>query len=251
MRAFFGQHNRFFKMALFRKIFSGNNWKHAAAEVALIVIGITIALWADGWVGEKRDSQRENARLTALYADTEKTLGEISVAHLEASGAALSLRKILGLRSPYEPYGETSNLLRHGLLFGLAFHPEMSVYDDLKYSGELALLTNPNLRQALSSMEAGLELLRLTQADLTTVQQLNVDSYMVDHMDLVSFFRELTGLGQADNGLNTDLNFVADRDFRNRVVLKLDLVTQLEIVSGEAESRVLEVKHLLEMELED
>jgi len=237
-------------MTLFQRIFSGSNWKHAAIEVALIVVGITIALWADTWVGERRDSLRETARLTALYADTEKTLAAISEIYEETSDAATALRRILSLRPPYESERHTLNLLRHGLLFGLAFHPEMSVYDDLKNSGELALLTNPDLRQALSSMEAGLEQLQLTQADLTTVQQLNIDSYMVNQMDLISFYGEMTGLKHLNDGPPANFEFIGDRVFRNRALLKLDLVTQLETIIGEAESRVLAVKLGIEAELE-
>ncbi len=237
-------------MALIRRIFSGTNWNHAAAELALIVIGVTIALWADAWVGDRQDSHRENARLKALYTDTEDTLAAISTARLEVSDAAVALREILSLQPPFEPYDETLKLLRHGLLFGLAFHPEMSVYDDLKNSGELALLTDPALRKALSSMEAGLERLRLTQADLTTVQQLNIDSYMVDQMELISFYGELTGLKQADSEAKTDLGFVGEKEFRNRVLLKLDLITQLESVLEEAESRVHEVKRRIAIETE-
>ena len=185
-----------------------------------------------------------------MYSDTEETLAAISTAYADASDVAAALRKILGLRSPYEPSDDSAELLRHGLLYGLPIRPEMSVYDDLKNSGELALLNNPDLRQALSRMETGLETLQLTQADLTTVQQLNIDSYMVDRMDLSNFYGELSGLPPANIGSRIDLEFVADRQFRNRVLLKLDLVTQLEIVLGETESRVREVKRLLTFELE-
>ena len=236
-------------MALIRRFFSGTNWKHAAAEVALIFFGVTIALWADAWVGEQRDLQRENARLTALSADTEETLAALSAAHSQTSSAATALRKILVLQPPYEPYEEIFGLLRHSLLFGLAFHPEMSVYDDLKSSGELALLTNSRLRQALSNMDSGLEQLRLAQADLITVQQLNVDSYMVDHMDLISFYGEMTGIEQTGDLPMSDFEFLDDREFLNRIVLKLDLVTQLEAVLAEAEARVRDVKDLLESQL--
>lgn len=237
-------------MGLIQRIFSGSSWKHAAAEVALIVVGITIALWADALIGERRDAQRENARLTALYADAESSLAAISKLHQETSDAAVALRKILRLQPPYESDEQILDVLRHGLLFGLAFHPEMSVYDDLKNSGELALLTNPSLRQSLSSMEAGLEQLRLTQADLTTVQQLNIDSYMVDHMDLNFFYGELTGLKQVNDGSMVSYEFISDREFRNRVLLKLDIVVQLEMVIKEAKSRVQKVKHSIEAELD-
>ncbi len=238
-------------MALIQRFLSGTNWRHAAAEVALIFFGVTIALWADAWVGEQRDLQRENARLTALSGDTEETLAALTAAHSETSAAATALREILVLQPPYESNEEISGLLRHGLLFGLAFHPEMSVYDDLKSSGELALLTNPRLRQALSNMDSGLEQLRLAQSDLTTVQQLNVDSYMVDHMDLISFYGELTGMDQTGDAPRSDFGFLGDREFLNRVVLKLDLVTQLEAVLAETESRVQDVKNLIESQLDE
>ena len=237
-------------MALFRRLFSDTDWKHATAEVALIVVGVTLALWADAWVENRRDAAREAARLTALDADTKETLAAVSSAHRDVAAAATSLRQILVLRPPYKPRMESSNLLRHGLLFGLALHPEMSVYDDLKNSGELALLKNSDLRQALSSMEAGLEQVRMMQSDLTTVQQLNVDSFMVDHMDLMSFYGNLTGLDQAD-GQITDFSFLADQKFRNRILLKLDLVTQLEMVLAETEARVLEVNNRIELELRE
>ena len=154
------------------------------------------------------------------------------------------------MQAPDDFNPQTVSLLRHGLLFGLAFHPEMSVYDDLKNSGELALLTSPALREALSSMEAGLEQLQYFQADLTTVQQLNIDSYMIDHMDLMSFYGEMLGMQLSDDELRADLGFIADTEFRNRVLLKLDLVTQLEMVIATAESRVIAVKQNIEAELE-
>ncbi len=132
----------------------------------------------------------------------------------------------------------------------MAFHPEMSVYDDLKNSGELALLKSSEIRQSLSRMEAGLEQLKLTQADLTTVQQLNVDSYMVDHIDLFSFYGELTGLDAIETQADTDFGFIVDRNFRNRVLLKLDLVTQLELVLADTESRVQDAKQRIQSELD-
>ncbi len=236
-------------MASFQRIFSGSGWKHAVAEIALIVVGITIALWADAWVGDRRDAQRENARLTALHADTDKTLAAISEIHEDTSDAAIALRKILEMQPPRGPDERVLDLLRHGLLFGSAFYPEMSVYDDLKSSGELALLTNPGLRRSLSSMKAGLEQLRLAQADLTVVQQLNIDSYMVDHMDLTDFYGDMTGLKLPDGGSIASYEFIDDREFRNRVLLKLDLVVQLETVIEETQSRVLAVKRSIESEL--
>ena len=64
-------------------------------------------------------------------------------------------------------------MLHYGLLYGSTFYPELNVYDDLKSSGELALLTNPELLRSLATMDSRLELMRIAQADLTAVQQLH------------------------------------------------------------------------------
>lgn len=63
------------------------------------------------------------------------------------------------------------------------FEPQMNVYEDLKSSGQLALLKDPEVRQALAAVDAQLRRIQLAQADLSTVQQLNLDSYAIRRMD--------------------------------------------------------------------
>ncbi|MEL7372957.1 MAG: hypothetical protein AAGJ36_00710, partial [Pseudomonadota bacterium] len=36
------------------------------AELAIIVLGVLIALWADGWVADRQDRKKEAARIAAL-----------------------------------------------------------------------------------------------------------------------------------------------------------------------------------------
>lgn len=232
------------------RVFAGGNWKRAAGELALIVIGVTIALWADTLVDERNDRSREQTRLAALLEDAVDTLAALESARDNASGAAKALRQIVDLEPPFEPDGPVIELLRHGLLYGSDFHAEMPVYSDLKSSGELALLTNSELRQALSRMDSGLERLQLAQADLTTVQQLNIDSYMVDHIELRAFYGRSTGLQPPAGGVHVDLGFIADDEFQNRILLKLDLVTQLEMALTEAQTRLRAVQQLVETELD-
>ena len=200
------------------------NWRKAlgrlAAEFSVVVLGVTIALWADGWVAERSDRTIEAARLTALQDNVNVSLTGLSEARAYADGAADALRKLASLEYRERPEGNLKELLRYGLLYGSTFYPELNVYDDLKSSGELALLTNPELRRSLATMDSRLELMRIAQADLVAVQQLNVDAYMIDQLDLSSFY----------GPLKIDLAFTSDRKFRNIVLLKLDLVTQIELV---------------------
>ena len=218
-------------------------------EVALIVIGVTVALWADSWVAERGDRSRELARLAALHDDTSKTLAALTAERGEALAAAEALRKILVYEPPYRSSPELLALLRHGLLYGPQFHPELSVYQDLKSSGELALLTNAELRQALSGMAASLERLRLAQADVIMVQQLNVDSYMMEHIDLRTLLAATAGLEPPGGGNEASYDYISDIAFQNRLLFKLDLVSLLADDMADVEKVLRDVLNYLEFEL--
>ena len=40
----------------------------AAAELAIVVLGVSVALWADNWAAERSDRHKEAARLVAWPA---------------------------------------------------------------------------------------------------------------------------------------------------------------------------------------
>ena len=209
------------------------NWRRIlgrlAAEFSVVVLGVTIALWADGWVAERSDRAIEAARLSALQDNVNVSLARLREARDNAEGAAAALRKLALLEHRDRPEGDVKELLRYGLLYGPTFYPELNVYDDLKNSGELALLTNPELRRSLATMDSRLEFMRFAQVDLAAVQQLNVDSYMINQLDLSSFYGSVTGLDNVTEASKTDLGFTSDMKFRNIVLHKLDLVTQVEV----------------------
>ncbi len=145
-------------------------------------------------------------------------------ARVEAQAAREALTDIAYLRDAGE-VGRRSDLVLSGLLFGPIFTPEMNVYDDLKSSGDLALLRNVDLRQALARMDAIFEQLDLLQADLSTVQQLNFDPYVVRELALgpsLGPFMGLDDLPVDSAPAPSDL-----RTLRNLALFKLDLVTQL------------------------
>ncbi len=229
------------------------NWRgllaRLAAEFVVVVLGVTIALWADGWVAERSDRAAEIARLIALDDNVNVSLTELREARDNATGAADALRELVSLQHRDLHDDKVKELLRYGFLYGATFYPGLNVYDDLKSSGELALLTNPELRRLLATMDSRLELMRFAQADLTTVQQLNVDSYMINQLDLGSFYGRLTGLDHIVEASEMDFGFTSDMQFRNIVLLKLDLVTQVEAAFQNAENVLMAVQQTIASQL--
>ena len=198
------------------------------AEFAIVVLGVTIALWADGWVAERSDRAKERARLEALQVNVTSTLADLADELDNLAGAMDALRKI---SSPDEfelADSEWLFILRYGLLYGSSFEPQMNVYDDLKSSGELALLTSAELRRALARMEAQLQVVEASQADLAVVQELNIDIYLVDHVDLHPIYEDTLDLPAKPAAPPLDFAFMNDIAFRNRALLKLDILAWTE-----------------------
>jgi len=221
-----------------------------AAEFAIVVLGVTIALWADGWVADRADRAHELARLEALQINISSTLDALSADLRGTKGAIDALRKIAAPGRIEMSRENWQGTLRYGLLFGSEFVPEMNVYDDLKSSGELALLTNANLRQYLAKMDAEFREIELAQADLGSVQQSNIDTYLVDNLDLRAIYDQTLGLADDADHFEFDRDVVSSLPLRNRALLKLDILMWLEETLQASQMTLEEVAMIIRHELD-
>jgi hypothetical protein len=214
----------------------------AGAELAVIILGVTIALWADGWVATRNDRAVETARLLALSENVSQTLNTLR-AELEQSDSAVVVLRRLATAKPDQWTGPRVNdALLRGFFYISAFRPELSVYDDLKNAGELSLLRDAALRRSLSALASQLEQLRLQQDDMVTVQQLNLDSYLIRRIDL----RPILGRYLQVDGLSSlelsDLTFLNEPEFHNLVLFKLDLAEQMNAAFKRVERALITVE---------
>jgi hypothetical protein len=213
-----------------------NLWTRLVAEFGVVLLGVTIALWADGWAAERRERAVETARLEALQDNIAETLTALRSAREEAGGAGDALRALVTRPRSDWDLEDLEEAVLYGATYGPTFTSEMDVYEDLKSSGELALLTDSDVRRALSAVESRLETVAASQADLSTVQQLNLDTYLMNRTDLRPLFREWLDLEDALGHVAPDFDFVTDREFINRALFKLDLVRYLDSELEDAEN---------------
>ena len=169
------------------------------------------------------------------------TLDEIRGERELAKGAAAAVSRLLSTAPGSGGREELLEDIRYVLTYNPVLALELNVYDDLKHSGELALLSSSSLRRELATMDSRLERVRSAQDDLLTVQQLHVDSYMIEHLDLDEL-RLLDPEAALTNTATVDMGFIAEREFRNRIHLKLDLITQFLEALDHAESTLLAVE---------
>ncbi len=196
------------------------------AELGIIILGVLIALWADGWVSDRQDRSKEAARVLALRDNVVATQARLAEALENATwvkGELIAIARWADLDDFQEKKLET---LLAGYLFGPRFTPEMNVYDDLENSGELALLSSDSLRQALARMSAALFAIGISQQDLLTVQQLNFDRFAVDNLALSRVSSRMVEL--EDLPLDPQPELPELRIIRNLALFKLDLMNNIE-----------------------
>ena len=185
----------------------------------------------------------------ALLDNVDVSLADLRSTSDDATEVADILRKLTALREYDLPAAEMQSLLLPGLLYGPSYSPELNVYDDLKNSGELALLTNPDLRRALARMESRLRLIELAQSDFAAVQELSIDSYIIDHIDMRLVYGFSLGTDYVVGDVDKILEYTSEIQFQNRILLKLDLVTSIETDYSNMESALLDVQGIIKSQL--
>ena len=219
------------------------------AEFVVIVLGVWIALWAEGWAADRRERAMETARLRALSENVSQSLEALRSERENAAGAADALRELIVLSEVASDPEGVRRAFMYGLLAVPAFTPELNVYEDLKSSGELALLTNQRLRQALSAMEASVVDVGSAQRDMETVQQLNFDRFLLARVDLRPILGPNLQLPDSDPALQSNFDFILTTEFKNLALFKLDLLVQIDGAMDVAGERLTLVGELIEEQL--
>lgn len=199
-------------------------------EFVVVLVGVFGALWADERVASRAERRLEAARLEALDNSIEATLEDLVAyaGHLQRDRALLrtSLMRDDAVALPDD---SLSLAVAVGLLGGTSqFEPQMDTYEDLRSSGELALLA-PDVRRSLSAVDQRLRRLEKARLDLTTVQQLHYDPFAVANVDMASLLSEFLDLEMAEDPRTEAENreILASRRFRNLLVFRLDLLENI------------------------
>jgi hypothetical protein len=143
------------------------NWKQAAAEVFLIVIGVSIALAADSWLAERDKAERTERLLNSLEAEWAADLKYMD-ANLEEVGQAMpAIRRMIGAHdnSPQDlTAAEAASLLEQAWDWHL-FLPSDGALNTLLVDGVQNIEDAP-LRLAIGSWRSTLDSLANEKAAL-------------------------------------------------------------------------------------
>lgn len=125
-------------------------WSHVAVELALLITGILIALAIDGWIDGRRDVQLERAYLERLDRELQQNLVILDeFAAFETRQIADGVLAYRALRGAPGPERETVAEALSRLTTRRTLRLLRATYQDLLGTGNLGLVRNPALREAI------------------------------------------------------------------------------------------------------
>ncbi len=134
--------------------------KYALGEIVLVVIGIVIALQIDSWNDDRLDRIQERAYLASMITDLREDVREIDAA-VDGNIVLLSgIDDLLTLLSePQQDPGLQRNLFIHSVVYTYwyleAAFSELTM-SQLKYSGDLQLIRDPQIVEGMLRYEQAL-----------------------------------------------------------------------------------------------
>lgn len=123
----------------------------ALAELALIFVGITLALAFESWNDDRVARGQERELLLALSADLGETLTDLRRDILDTESTLAFRTEILAWQSGEELAGIQLQQAFAGTIAGSGLFPKISAYESIKTIG-LDLISDPSLRLAITSL---------------------------------------------------------------------------------------------------
>ena len=130
---------------------TGKYLKYAFGEIILVVIGILIAISINNWNELRKDALLEQTYYCSLLKDIEQDVIHINQKIAFNQSRIDSGNKLFELlkRDSFTP-NEVQNLVRGSIDKSVStFKPNKDTFEDLKSSGRLGLLKDPNLKKHL------------------------------------------------------------------------------------------------------
>lgn len=138
-------------MRRFFKIGKPINWRYAIGEVALIFIGITLALSFSNWNQNRQERQTETKLLRELHANLDETAKSFEGNLNTDRAAIISQSVVIKVIAEELPWNDTLQPHFNRFFYIQDFNPITTTYESLKNWG-IQRLSTDSLRQQISNL---------------------------------------------------------------------------------------------------
>ena len=160
---------------------------YAVGEIALVVIGILLALQINIWNENRKLKAEEINILRALKTDLSAGL-EAGAQYLSEDSTQLKILNTYLVEPDWKEqlsYSEDIDSLITNAIFTMMTEvPVIQVREDLNSSGKNTLISNQDIRNKLVELDSNTKLLQYQIDDKMNVQQRQVDRMLIDYFNL-------------------------------------------------------------------
>lgn len=127
------------------------SWQLALGELAIVALGVLIALWADQWIQTRQDAARAAGYLERLQTDIRADLTSLRFSANQARNRLEFTRQVDAWLHDPDAAPEPDSLVMSAHFAGVLFPPTISKFtiDELKSTGDLRLLGNQALKRQI------------------------------------------------------------------------------------------------------
>lgn len=222
-------------------------------EVSVLVVGIFIGLQVDDWNQSRKDRVEERVYLEELREDFEVNNTALleSISSLEEIITAMTaVLEQSAMDTPDWSIGELNDAFSY-INQMPTFIPVERAFANLTGSGDLKLIRNRDLKNALAQYFSASKLVQLIQNthELELVQ--TFQPYVIEHMDFQAVFVQRVKDFPLPPAVeeNLLLEVLDTREFRNNLTLKWTICTDLLWQHRSMQARTGEVIRILETEI--
>ncbi len=123
---------------------------YAVGEIVLVIIGILIALGINEYVKQQKKSELRSLYIIQLDDEVDSNIQKLIDSKNRTNTLIKDLDTLIYLLA-HEKYDNPKIATKSQTLYTLTtFHPIMTTYENLKFSGDLKLFDDLNLRHAIS-----------------------------------------------------------------------------------------------------
>jgi hypothetical protein len=196
----------------------------ALGELTVIVIGVLIALWAEGWREGLADRASEETHLRALREDLDESLKLLHESNEGFEAMASALNHLLEVDIEATPADSIVAWVDRGLFRLYGYVPRLTALSDLESANQLSLLT-PDVRRGIADLRRAVTNLDSYQEDFGISQQGLVDPFIVSRLQVPRIMAQSAGLSMSAERGESDWSLLMSREGRSVLVFKLSLVS--------------------------
>ncbi|WP_445386531.1 DUF6090 family protein [Robiginitalea sp. IMCC44478] len=229
---------------------------YAIGEIALVMIGILLALQVNNWNEERKQKQEEQVLLANLLKDLESAAQQSAVFISSEEKLVNNLVLLLGVHPKGLTFSPSSlkedNILE--ILWNFESNvPVINSLIEIKNTGKANIISNARIREKFTSLELSLNRLNTAVKDRLTVQQIRIDGIAENEINFVRYLNspstkiEVDLKGESENNY---MDLFQKQNIRNLLVMKLVLSNEVLSIRQDLQNELDQVIQLTEKELE-